>query len=66
MDCVKLWRKDFKKNSPVFGFNYYLHELGIKNNLWPQIWMVMIYLTGEKLNKCIAEIYDQNLESIKQ
>lgn len=69
MTRLKLWRKDFKHHNPTkgyCGFNYYLYELGINNNLWPKIWMIMIYLTGNNLKECTAEVYDKRLEPIKQ
>lgn len=69
MNQLKLFRKDFRRYNPrsgYCGFNYYLYELGIKSNLWPHIWTVIIYLTGNTLNKCTAEIYDKQGNAIKQ
>lgn len=69
MNQLKLFREDFRKYNPVkgyCGFNYYLHELGIKSNLWPKVWIIMIYLTGKSLNECAAEIYDKQGHAIEQ
>lgn len=69
MTKLKLWRNDFKKYSPLkgfCGFNYYLYELGVKSNLWPKVFMIMFYLTGNNLKECTAEIYDKKGNAIKQ
>jgi hypothetical protein len=66
MTKLKIWRKNFKSNPPVYGFNWYLHEFKVKSNLWPRVWIILIYLTGKELNKCTVELYNKKLDPIQQ
>lgn len=68
---IKLWRKDFRNINPhqgINGFNRVLKRLGIRNNLWPSIWMIMVYVTSsdKAIKNSICELYNKKLEPIKQ
>jgi len=62
---LKLWRKDFSfyNKGRVTAFYRILDNLGIRSNLWPEVYMVIVYADGQF---CKSEIYDRHLESIKQ
>ena len=62
----KLWKRDFIRRNPnrqVDVFYRVLDNLGVRANLWPEVYMVMIYAEGAN---CKSEIYDRHLDPIKQ
>jgi len=61
---LKLWRKDFIRiKDRIDAFYRVLDSLGVRSNLWPEVYMVIVYAEG---HYCKSEIYDKHLESIKQ